>query len=134
MLQDEDLSEGAQTKEVAEIPYQLPAVPREAKDCPVCQQKFKTHHTLMKHMGVHREEKFSCEKCGKVLASRWMLWAHISACVQGRKVPCPDCGKEYATRQGMKQHHKANHGVDAPEQDEGFYCPHCNKLFRVKKA
>ena len=29
----EDLSEGAQAREVAEVPNQLPAIPREAKDC-----------------------------------------------------------------------------------------------------
>ena len=85
-------------------------------------------------MGVHRGEKFPCDKYGKVLASRRMLRRHVSACVQGKKVPCPDCGKECASTQGMKQHHKANHGADAPEMDEGFYSPHCNKLFWVKKS
>ena len=36
LLCGEDLPKGAQTREVAEVPYQIPAVPREAKDCPVC--------------------------------------------------------------------------------------------------
>ena len=45
--------EGAQAREVAKVPYQVPAVPREAKDCPMCQQSFITHHRLMVHMGVH---------------------------------------------------------------------------------
>ena len=134
LLHGENLPESAQAREVAEVPYQLPAVPREAKDCPVCQQSFKTHHRLMKHVGVHRGEKFPCDKCGKVLASRKMLRRHTKACVQGHKVPCPDCGKEYASSQGMKQHHKAKHGVDALEMDEGFVCPHCGKMYKVKKS
>ena len=64
-----------------EVPYQIPAVPREGKDCPVCQQSFKTHHCLMVHMGVHRGEKYPCTKCGKVLANRKMWSRHTKACV-----------------------------------------------------
>ena len=44
LLCGEDLPEGAQAREVAEIPYQIPAVVRDRKDCPVCQKSFKTHH------------------------------------------------------------------------------------------
>ena len=40
ILHGEDLPKGAQAREVAEVPYQIPAVPREAKDCLVCQQSF----------------------------------------------------------------------------------------------
>ena len=54
LLRGEDLPEGAQAREVAEVPYQLPPVPRDSKECPVCQQVFKTHHRLLCHMGVHR--------------------------------------------------------------------------------
>ena len=114
-------------------PYQIPAVPREAKDCPVCQQSFKTHHCLMVHMGVHRGEKFPCSKCGKVLANRRMHARHTASCVQGKKVECPDCGKQYVSTQGLKQHQKAKHGADAP--DEGTYvCPYCGKQYHIKKS
>ena len=41
LLCGEDLPEGAQAREVSKVPYQVPAVPREAKDCLVCQQSFK---------------------------------------------------------------------------------------------
>ena len=122
LLHGEDLPEGAQAREVAEVPYQIPAVPREAKDCPVCQQSFKTHHHLMVHMGVHRGKKFPCSKCGKVLANKRMHARHTASCVHGQKFECPVCGKKYASTQGLKQHQKAKHGADAP--DEGTYvCP-----------
>ena len=34
LLHGEDLPKVAQAREVAEVPYQIPSVPREAKDCP----------------------------------------------------------------------------------------------------
>ena len=88
------------SREIAEVPYQIPAVPREAKDCPVCQQSFKTHHHFVFHMAVHRGEKFPCSKCGKVLANRRMHARHTASCLQGKKVECLDCGKQYASTQG----------------------------------
>ena len=47
---------------------------------------------------------------------------------------CPDCGKQYASSHGMRQHHRAKHGVDAPELDEGFWCSHCGKMYWIKKS
>ena len=102
--------------------YQLPAVERDATVCPVCERELPNHHKLMKHMGVHHGEKYPCRKCGKILASQCMLQAHQPACIQGRSIQCPDCGKHYASRQSMRQHHKVAHGVDRPEADEAFPC------------
>ena len=44
------------------------------------------------------------------------------------------CGKKYASNQGLKQHQKALHGADAP--DEGTYvCPYAsNKEYHIKKS
>ena len=58
LLHWEDLPEGAQAREATEVPYQIPAVAIDRKDCPVCQKSFKTHHHFMVHMGVHCGEKF----------------------------------------------------------------------------
>ena len=134
LLHVEDLPEGAQAREVTEVPYQIPAIPREGKDCPVCQQSFKTHHHLMVHMGVHRGEEYPCTRCGKVLTKRKMWSRHTMSCVKGHKVSCPDCGKQYASTQGMKQYHRAKHGADAPELDEHYVCPFCRKFYRIKKS
>ena len=78
----------------------------------MCQQSFKTHHHLMVHMRVHRGEKFPCSKCGKVLANRRMHARHTASCVQGKNVEFPDCGKQYSSTQGLKQHQKAKHGAN----------------------
>ena len=51
----------------------------------------------MVHMGVHRDEKYPCTKCGKVLANRKMWSRHTKACVCSSKVACPDCGKQYTS-------------------------------------
>ena len=134
LLRGEDLPKGAEACEVAEVPYQLPAVERDAMVCPVCERELPNHHKLMKHMGVHHREKYPCSKCGKVLASKRMLCAHQPACIQGKSVQCPDCGRHYASRQGMKQHHKVVHGVNRLEADEAFPCPHCQKNFSVWKS
>ena len=134
LLRGEDLPEGAQAREVAEVPYQLPLVPRDSRECPICQQVFKTHHRLLHHMGVHRGGKYPCEKCGKVLASRKMLRAHVAACMQGKRVFCSDCDQSFSSRQGMRQHFRVMHGAEAPEGDESSLCPHCAKVFAVKKS
>ena len=129
----EDLPKGAQVREVAEVPYQIPSVPREAKDCLVCQKSFKTHHCLMVNMGVHRGEKFPCIKCGKFLANKRMHARHKASCVHGRKFECSVCGKKYASNEGLKQHQKASYGGDAP--DKGTHvCPYCYKEYHIKKS
>ena len=134
LLRGEDLLEVAQVREVAEVPYQLPPVPRDAKECPICQQVFKTHHRLMHHMGVHRGEKFPCEKCGKVLASRRMLRAHVPACVQGRKVPCPDCDQSFASQQGMKQFSEWHMGQRSLKEMEVSCAPTVQRHFQSRRV
>ena len=73
LLRGEDLPEGAQAREITEVPYKVPAVPRGETTCPVCRQVFKSHHHVKVHMGMHRGEKFPCGKCGKVLVNRRYL-------------------------------------------------------------
>ena len=75
----------------------------------------------------------SCSKCGKVLTNRRMHARHTTSCVHGKKVECPDCGKQYASTQGLKQHQKAKHGADTP--DEGTYvCLYCAKQYHIKRV
>ena len=74
-------------------------------------------------------------KCGKVLATRRMWTEHTKACVSGNRVACPDCGQEYASTQGMCQHHRAKHGAEVAAQVAGgFVCPFCGKGYQIKKT
>ena len=134
LLWGEDLPEGAQGREVAEVPYKVPSVPRGETTCPVCRQTFKSHHRVRVHMGVHRGEKFPCGKCGKVLASKRYWRDHTQSCVEGKTVACPVCKKPFASAQSMRKHHKAQHGADSVVPEGGFICPFCDKSFQVKKT
>ena len=73
LLWGEDLPGGDQARETAEVPYDVPLVPRGEASCPICKRVFKTHHRAQVHMGIHRGEKFPCGKCGKVLAFEEIL-------------------------------------------------------------
>ena len=98
LLHGEDLPEGAEAREVAEVPYQIPAVPGEAKDCPVCQQSFVTHHRLMVHMGCTKGRSthvisvgrcWPIRKCGEgiplpvFMVRKW----HVQTVVSSMKIP-----------------------------------------------
>ena len=54
LLWGEDLPGGDQARETAEVPYDVPSVPRGKTSCPICKRVFKTHHRVQVHMGVHR--------------------------------------------------------------------------------
>ena len=133
LLRGEDLPEGAQGREVAEVPYEVPEVPRGETTCPVCGQSFRSHHRVVVHMGVHRGEKFPCGKCGKVLASKRYWRDHTQSCVKGKTVACPVCRKPFASAQSMHNHHKAQHGADSLVPPGGFECPFCGKKYQIKK-
>ena len=110
------------------------AVGGEDTKCPICHLVFMTPYQLREHMDVHRGEQFPCGNCSKLLASCHMLKAHQKGCIQGSKFICEECGQEYATKQGLRQHTRVTHGPEQPAPDEVFICPFCAKRFGVKKS
>ena len=121
-------------REVQDMPYVVPAVGREDTKCPICHLVFKTPYQLRKHMDAHRGEQFPCGNCSKLLASCCMLRDHQKGCIQGSKFTCEECGQEYATKQGLRQHVRVTYGPEQPVPDEVFICPYCAKQFGVKKS
>ena len=110
------------------------AVPWDEKKCPICHQIFKTAHRMRRHMDVHKGTGYPCSKCHKSLSSRKMLRQHEQACKQGKRHDCDVCQKSYASQSILKQQKKVAHGTGAPEPDEAFFCPHCDKRYGVKKS
>ena len=55
-------------------------------------------------------------------------------CVQGTKVSCTVCDKQYSSVHSMCKHHRAKHGADSVVPQGGFVCPFCGKSFQVKKT
>ena len=52
LLRGKDLPGGDQARETAEVPYDVPSVPRGETTCPICKKVFKTHHRAQVHMGM----------------------------------------------------------------------------------
>ena len=119
-------------REVQDVPYVVPVVGREDTKCPTCHLVFKTPYQLRKHMDVHKGEQFPCDNCSKLLASHHMLRDHQKGCIQGSKFTFEECGWEYTTKQGLRQHTRVTHGPEQPAPDDIFICPHCAKQYRVK--
>ena len=113
------------------MPYTLPAVGRDNTKCPACHQVFKTAHRMRWHMDVHKGMGYPCSKCHKSLSSKKMLRQHEQACKEGKRHGCEVCHKSYASLSILKQHKKVSH---APEHDEVYCCPHCDKEYWVRKS
>ena len=113
------------------MPYSLPAVGRDDTKCPVCHQVFKTTHRMRQHMDVHKGMGYPCSKCHKSLSSRKMLRQNKQAYKEGKRHACDVCHKSYASQSILKQHKKVSH---APEHDEVYCCPHCDKEYWVRKS
>ena len=88
------------------------------------------------------EEAYGCPQGGaiplwqlfKAVGSHCMLRDHQKGCIQGSKFTCEECGQEYVTKQGLRQHTRVSHSPEQPMPDEVFICPYCAKWFGVKKS
>ena len=116
-----------------DVPFEVPKVQAEERECQLCCQGFKSTRSLRHHMKTHtRETGWSCSHCGKILASRAMSDLHQRSCGQEKGHWCQECSKGYTTKQALVAHLKAKHGP-APSVEE-LTCPTCGKIFKLIKT
>ena len=116
-----------------EVPFKVPEVQAGNTNCELCQQSFRSTHSLCCHMKTHTGDTgWSCDQCGKVLASRTMSELHQKGCGQEKGHWCQTCKKGYTTKQALVAHLKVKHGP-APTVEQ-LTCPTCSKVFKLVKT
>ena len=113
-----------------EVPFKVPEVQAGDTNCELCRQSFKSTCSLRRHMKTHTG--WSCDRCGKVLASRAMSELHQKGCGQEKGHWCQTWEKGYTTKQALVAHLKVKHGP-APTVEQ-LTCPTCSKVFKLVKT
>ena len=85
----------------------------------------------MKHTHDNVGQKFVCHICSKEVANELNLKQHLRRQhFKARKpeefLPCPECGKTFASKIQLNCHHKAVHEVDQ------IKCNACNNTYKNK--
>jgi hypothetical protein len=95
--------------------------------CKVCglvviaQGWLKTHMKRV-HPVSGTPETFTCDRCGRALASKYDLRMHIMALHENnRPHKCPDCDQRFVTPDLMLRHRHSKH-----IRETVYKCPHCS--------
>ncbi|KAL8566493.1 hypothetical protein ACOMHN_012312 [Nucella lapillus] len=99
-------------------------------DCEVCGQKFAYPFLLRDHMVAHGSEKylFSCEQCGKKLASHRNLQRHQKTHEGLKPYQCNVCFKYFTQAVSLRRHEIIHTGL------RPFECEICKKTFADKST
>ena len=66
-----------------DVPFQISEVQAGDTSCELCHQRFESTHSLHHHMKTHTgDTRWSCDRSGKVLASKVIYELHMKGCSQ----------------------------------------------------
>ena len=98
--------------------------------CSNCDKSFYTSSDLWSHQRIHSGSKYTCNLCGKKLASSGSLHNHTKSVHELEKhFECHICYKKFALKQKL-----VNHVMTEHEGQKPFRCKNCNQGFVHKQS
>lgn len=99
--------------------------------CPECQKKFTTKQKMYRHLWIHRKKIYSCEMCVSTFVEQAKLDQHrLSEHPGDSPYVCRECGKSFASRQGLWEHGRMHSSGSAGL----FECVECKKTFTSRQG
>lgn len=93
--------------------------------CALCEKKFKKSHHLVRHQGIHTQNKqLTCDICEKSFKRKLSLQKHSTIHSQGKCFECENCLEKFSLAKELKKH-KNSHICEQP-----FNCQICGKTFK----
>lgn len=105
------------------ISYKIP--------CPECNKMFQTRQKMQRHNWIHRKKAFSCEVCAMSFLLQAELDSHrLSEHAEQKKYMCTECGKSFASRQGLWEHNR----LHDESKTVPYTCTECTKTFTSRSG
>lgn len=99
--------------------------------CPECNKMFQTRQKMQRHKWIHRKKPFSCEVCAMSFLLQSELDGHrLSEHAEQKKYSCTECGKSFASRQGLWEHNRSHD----ESKTVPYVCRECTKTFSSRSG
>ncbi|XP_074038467.1 uncharacterized protein isoform X5 [Leptinotarsa decemlineata] len=97
--------------------------------CSVCQKTYTKESYLKRHMLIHVEKKYQCDRGEKRFAEKYSLRNHLPSHCREMPYKCNFCQKSFTVQRSFQNHLKM-HAMHAVEKTHR--CSHCRRIFYQK--